>query len=376
MPNAIAILPWVYVDEPRDFGSVRLLPFKRGELPGDQSNIKQTDIDGIFRAYANRPNHRVGQGTIVELEEWRAGMEASPEVVTELFRVKEILAFSALTLRSLFRQHYGYCNYDTYTMVVQRFKPGETGTFAFSSRRRDGATNQLWGSDEFAFQMPIHVTTSSRIAIDVPLFEALLSLPPEYSNIYDALLEFNLANTDSSGVGERVELVMCKSAFEGLLGVGTTAAAMANALRTRLEGIGTKAADGPLIAKWLARYQHEARPLTAWAKDFCALRGVAAHGAKQLSFVWQSQHNLAFVALFFPLLLKKVLADAGLLAMDSYDAERLRRVDDYLAHDPFDFDWRDPSAGRPWELVTNLAKVASRACEFNAGNGPNPEVCT
>ena len=361
MPTAIAILPWTYVDEPRDFGPVRLLPFKRGHFPGDQPNIEQADIDGIFSAYANRPNHRVDKGTIVELAEWRAGMEAPPEVVTELFRVKELLAFSALSLRSLFRQHYGYCNYDTYTMVVQRYNPGETGTFAFSSRRLDGATNQLWGSDEFAFQMPIHVTTPSRVAMDVPLFKALLSLPREYSSIYDALLEFNLANTDSSGVGERVELVMCKSAFEGVLGIGPNAAAMTNALCNRLESIGASAAEGPLIVKWLARYQHETRPLTAWAKDFCALRGVAAHGAKQLSFVWQSQHHLAFVAFFFPLLLKKVLADAGLLAMDSFDIERLRRVDEYLAHDPFDFDWRDPSAVHPWELVSNRALVASRA---------------
>jgi hypothetical protein len=54
-------------------------------------------------------------------------------------RARELIAFAALTKRRLFRQHFDYCNYHTYSLIVQRYAPGKADRFVFNSRRRDGS---------------------------------------------------------------------------------------------------------------------------------------------------------------------------------------------------------------------------------------------
>lgn len=364
MAHAVAFFPWAHIDEPKAFGPLKLLPYKKGELPGNLSHITQADIDGVLGAYADRTNHPVRKGTILEHSAWQAGMDMTAEMITKVFRTQNMVAFAALSNRSLFQQHSGYCNYDTYKLVVQRFQPGEAGTFAFSTRRRDGGTRHLWGSDEFAFHRPIHVDANSRMSLDAPLLTALLSLPSTHDANYESIVEFNSANTDSMDVPEHVEVVMCKSAFEWLLGINDHAKSLVGALEKRLTGLDLFPCDGPLKATWLKRWTNLTRPLHAWANDFCAVRGGAAHGKSRIHFVWQAHQHLAFVALFFPLLLKKVLADDGLLTMDSYDLERLRRIEQYLTNDPFDYDWKATEATHPWEAIDRQAFIAARAKLF------------
>lgn len=368
MPNAIAFFPWAYIDEPRTIGPLRLIPYEKGSLPGDQPNVAQADLDGVFAAYANRPNSPVERGAMLELGEWMSGQDAAQATVSALFRARNIVAFSALSQRRLFGQHLGYCNYDAYTLVVQRYLPGETGTFAFDTRRRDGRTNQLWGSDEFAFHRPNHVDGNSRMSLDEPLLTALLELPADH-RAYEAIVEFCSANTDSRDVPEHVELVMCKSALEWLFGIGSNAKALVDAIAQLLSGIEALPATGPLLDKWKARWPDETRPLHAWAKDFCAVRGTSAHGQsrERTHFVWQDHQHLAFLALLFPLLVKKVLADEGRMQLDAFDLERLRRLDSFLASDPFFHDWRNHKTSHPWEAISSRALIASRAHLFYPG---------
>lgn len=362
MPNAIAFFPWVYTAEQVSVGPLRLLPYHRGKLPADLTNITQFDIAGVLGAYANRPGYPITQATILEMGDWRAGMPPTPEQISEIFRVRNMVAFSALSHRSLFRQSFRYCNYDTYSLVVQGFEPGKTRTFAFDTRRRDGRTSQTWSSDKFAFHRPNHVDGSARMALDHPLLSALLALAEKHEAFYESLVEFNSANTDSHVVPEHVEVVMCKSAFEWLLGIGERANHFVTALTERFEGVDVVPCDGPLKEKWRAKWPKASRPLYAWAKEFCAVRGGSAHGMSRdtTNFVWHTHQHLAFVAVFFPLLFKKVLSDNGLMAMDSYDLERLKRVDAYLTHDPFDFDWDGLESDHPWATIDTEALICAR----------------
>ena len=359
MANSFAFFPWVYVDEPQTFGSVRLLPYGQRKLPGNLDNITQTDMDGVLRAYSNRPNHLVRKCTILEFGDWHAGMDAERVAVVQAFRIRNMIAFSALSNRKLFQQ-FGYCNYDTYKLIFQRYQPGETGTFAFTTRRRDGSTNYLWGSDEFAFHRPIHVDENSRLSVDEPLLLSLLSLPEAHESIYESIIEFNSANTDSLDVPEHVEIVMCKSAFEWLLGVDEKSKSIVAALKNSFKDIDLLPGDGPLKDTWLNRWPNSSHILYAWACDFCAARGDAAHGKAKKHHVWKPHQHLAFISFFFPLLLKKVLADVGLFTMDDYDLERLRCISEYLSRDPFDFDWRNPNETHPWVKTNNHAYMTSR----------------
>lgn len=368
MPAAIAFLPWVVTGEPLTIGPLRLLPYHRGKLPGALPNATQADIDGVLNAYANRPRSKIRKATILELGEWQTGMDAQ-DVVPALFRARNALAFAALSHRQLFRQHFEYCNYDTYSLVVQRYAPGNAGTFAFTTRRRDGGVNHFWSSDEFAFHRPNHADPRARLSIDEPLLARLLSLSDSRTSLLEALIEFNCANTDSPDVPEHVEVVMVKSAFEWLLKIGEQANEFVSGLNRCLTDIPrVDASGGPLAAQWKRSRPNAARPLDAWAREFCDMRGASAHGKPRSAprFVWAAHTHLAFASLLFPLVFKKVAADAGLLlSLDEYDVERLRRIDSYLLHDPFTFDWKAENATHPWVEIDSLALVHARSRHFH-----------
>jgi hypothetical protein len=371
MPSAVAFLPWVAIDEPITVGPLRLLPYHRSKLPGDLQNATQTDIDGVLDAYANRPRSKIKKATIFELGEWQTGMDAR-DIVPALFRARNALAFAALAHRQLFRQHSGYCNYDTYTLNVQRYAPGNPGTFAFTTRRRDGGTNQLWSTNEFAFHRPNHVDAQARLSVDQPLLAALLSLSSPSSSLLESVIEFNCANTDSPDVPDHVEVVMMKSAFEWLLEIGEQANDFVAGLNRCLQDIPpADALNGPLKAQWEKSRPKAGRPLEAWAREFCDMRGASAHGKPRVAprFVWTPHTHLAFASLLFPLVFKKVAASAGLLKLDVYDVERLRRIDAYLLHEPFTFDWRADNSTHPWVEMDFRALVSAQSRQFYEQTG-------
>lgn len=362
MPSTVAFLPWVAIDEPLTVGPLRLLPYYRGKLPGDLPNATQVDIDGVLNAYANRPRSKIKKATILELGDWQTGMDAK-DVVAALFRARDMLAFSALSSRQLFRQHFGYCNYDTYSLVVQRYAPGQAGKFAFTTRRRDGGTNYFWTAAEFAFHRPNHVDSHSKVTVDQPLLSALLTITESRPSLLDAVIEFNCANTDSPDVPGHVEIVMLKSAFEWLLEINEQATKFVTGLNKCLKDIPpVSASSGPLKVQWEKANPKASRPLEAWAREFCDMRGTSAHGRARTAsrFVWAAHTHLAFASFLFPLLFKKVAADAGFFTLDDYDVERLRRIDAYLLHDPFTFDWMAEDATHPWVEIDSVALVDAR----------------
>lgn len=338
MPRAVAVFPWVYVDEVTAIGDIRLLPYSPKELPGDQPHVAQVDLDGIMSAYADRPNLLVSKAAILELGDWCSGMD-DKKMASELFRVKHLIAFTALSKRRLFEKNFGYVNYDAFDLVVQRFQNDSTGTFSFTTRRRDGGTSCMWSSDKFAFHRPLHVHHDSLIDLESDLLYALQRLGDE-NHVYEAIVEFNGANSDSGTIPEHVEVVMIKSAFEWLLEIGQKQWDFVNALKEFLPARECNT-TGPLYERWMSRWPKASRPIDAWALEFCALRGNAAHGKERGSegFVLPYRSHLAFASILFPLILKKVLAKKNLFELDIVATEKLRLMDAYVMHDPFDYDF-------------------------------------
>ena len=351
MPNAIAAFPWVQCRELIEIGPVRILPYEHGRLPGNLPDATQTDIDAVLGAYANRPNHPVTRASLLEVGDWHTGVEVDAHVRT-LFLTRQAIGFSALSKRSLFRGHFDYCNYDTYSLVVQRYQQGSNaGMFSFNTRRRDGSTGHMWSSDEFAFHRPNHVDGRAKFDLDRPLLEALLTLGDAAPALLEAMREFNSANTDSSDVPQHVELVMVKSAFEWLLEIDTSVGRFVEALGARLATVlGIPIAEGPLCDRWRTRWPKVQRPLEAWARDFCDVRGAAAHGSRDAAtrFVWPGHTHLAFAAIFFPLVFKKRLADEGLFTLDDADRARLEGIEQLLMVDPFSADALKDEYSHPW----------------------------
>ena len=311
MPSAIAFFPWLGLREALSIGPVRLMRYEAKELPGDQEGALQSDIDAVLGAYAHRPNLPVKDAVLLELGDWRTGMEVNEQQLAKLFHVSAILAFSALSSRRLF-EYDGYVNTDGYRLVVQRFHSGEADQFAFNVRRRDGQSTHHWATDEFAFHQPTHVPSNVEVRLDQPVAEALLALDPE-APIFNAIEEFNAANTDSPDVPLRVEIVMLKTAFEWLLEIDESRAALVKAVSALFPAGLAGLTDSPLRRKWLElRKPSDGRVLQAWATDFCLLRNQSAHGsAGGPKLVWDARRHAVFCSIIFPLAVKLKLAKQG-----------------------------------------------------------------
>lgn len=363
MPNAIAFFPWTYVAEPTTVGRLRLLPYTFEVSPGDLPNVTQADIDGMLGAYAERPNTPVHAAALMEIDDWYSGQDASAEVRDKLRVAQQYLAFSALAQRELFSRRDNYTNYHTYSMVIQGFRPGDPGTFAFYTRRRDGGTHQVWSNDMFAFHRPEHVVVTRHMEFDQDLLQALLELPDSHGHYLEAIREFNAANTDSYYVPDDAELVMCKSAFEWLFNINSDSKRFIEAVRRTLADIPQVQVEGPLREQWLTRHPKYPELILAWAKDFAILRGSSAHGAADARVIYGKQQHLAFSSMFFPLMVKKLLADDGRLTLSELDIDVLTHLESYLVHDPFAHDWLSEDLN-PWADAHSMSFVRSKAHRF------------
>jgi hypothetical protein len=344
----LAFFPWIRLDEPMTLGDVRLIPYRRKDKSLPLAQVSKAHVDAIFKAYADRPGKAVQHGVIVEVADWHAGPDMPPAMFERVWQVKEILTLSALAGRHLFVSDGSYVNSHAYTLVVQNFAPGSAHGFAFSTRRRDGVATNFWSKDEFAFQRPLHVSDRWRMHVDVKLAEALLALPVD-DPLLEAIREFNAANTDSGDVAPHVEVVMVKSALEWLLGIDEKRSSLSAALTRLFPAPALGAVAGPLRDTWLKRHKPaDQRLLSAWVTDFCILRGSAAHGkgCGRAPTVWSHFQHLAFAAILFPLLVKKLLAERGLYSPTDRDNDEFEHLEDYLEVDPratedapHDFPW-------------------------------------
>lgn len=353
---AVAFLPWIHVERPLKIGTLRLIPYQRGAVPGDLPGVRQQDLDAILDTYADRPRKRVARATILEVGSWKSGDDVTG-VIPKLFKARDFLCVSALSARRLFHGHIGYCNSHNYELVVQAFKPGDVTSVAFTTRRRDGASNVLWGANEFAFHRPLHVASDHVADFDPSLLRALRRLPASDSWIHEAIVEFNAANTDSPDVPGHVEAVMMKSAFDWLLQVDYKAKNFIKAVVRHLVPPGPVVHPvGPLTPQWLRR-----RPaggvIEAWAEEFCNLRNMSAHGGSHgPKLVWSRDAHLVFATVLFPLLLKKIIAGRGSYRMTGADKLELSLLDQYLAYDPMKIR-RSVMTQHPWHQILTNAQL-------------------
>jgi len=94
--GAVAAFPWVSCGELIEIGSVRIIPYEREHVPGNLPHARQTDLDAILGAYADRPNHIVTRAALLEVDDYRTGMDAGAHVA-RLFQARELIGFSAST---------------------------------------------------------------------------------------------------------------------------------------------------------------------------------------------------------------------------------------------------------------------------------------
>jgi hypothetical protein len=350
--SSVAFFPWVSIAEALTVDTVRLIPYQRGVLPGTLTGVSQQDLDDVLAAYAISPLRAVDRATLLEVGSWTSGDNAA-NIVDQLFRVKELISFAAIAKRKLFSAR-EYVNFHTYQLVVQNFSSGSSGTFSFTSRRRDGKVHHLWSTEEFAFHMPHEVISNAKASMDLELLHSMLAADKQSRLPLGAIESFNRANTDSSDVTEESELVMMKCSFEWLFDIGVSSNDFCKAFAAHIprgEWLGNS--DTPVSVRW-----REARPrattlLDAWAREFCAIRGSFAHGMNRKAdhYVWSPAAHLAFASMIFPLLLKQKLATDGFGSLAERDDIELRSAEAFLTCDPMDSAHFVVEATHPWEEI-------------------------
>ena len=343
-------LPWATCHERIDFSRFSLLPYVRGELPGSSIGTLQDVVDAVLGSYGDpdffpstASTKHLQSATLIDWKDDGVGADLDDDKILERLTQLRYVSFSALAERR-FCGHSGYCNADGYQAVAQRFSADSPGSTAISTRRRDGHGLHYVGTAFTPrFIRPDHVNANLRIDLDASLVEALLQLPDGLvkRRFDDSIAAYLNANTDSSAVLERTEMVSMRVAFETLL----EARHESSDLRKRFaqhfsNDLPAKATWSPgevSEAVWRARWKSNVnRPLDAWVQDFCASRNSAAHGGggeQHERTVWPRHNHLLFTSMLFPLMVKQALADMGLYAISDRDRASRGGFEVFLGHD-------------------------------------------
>lgn len=347
--SALFFLPWVANPEPVQLGSMHLVPYKRGQVPGTIHGISQETIDAILGNYGDpdffpssgTSKHVMG-ATIITWDDDVVGLDLSEDRIVSRLEQANYVAFAALARRR-FCNNSGYCNADGYQVIAQGFTAEKPGATSIPTRRRDGRGLHYVGSASVPrFIRPHHVESGLTLAVDEALVCALLALPSGdlKGRIDEAIEVFLRANTDSPAMSERAEMVFMRVAFETLL----DATHETSDLRKRFTmhfseefPAPPKWSDGVFTqARWRQRWPKNVnRPLDAWVQDFCNARNSAAHGpcgAKAPS-LWKRHNHLLFSSWLFPLMVKKALEDKGLYQLNDEDKAARQGAEAFLAHD-------------------------------------------
>ncbi|EPH5799318.1 TPA: hypothetical protein L5647_005763 [Pseudomonas aeruginosa] len=342
----VFFLPWVAAAEELRIADICLMPYERGRLPGELLGIPQAAFDGVLgnygdRGFGSQPSHPVRQAALVIWNDDTPGMEVSDVQIQQRLVQSSYLAFSALAGRSLCSA-FEYYNADTLQVVAQRFDIASPAHSCMTTRRRDGGTqNMLAGSGGLKFIRPYHVDNRAGISIDTPLLEALLKLPDGElkERIDEAIVSFLRANTDAPSMDERSELILMRVAIDTLLNVPHDKAAFRRAINEHFDELPNPPIwhKGSLDESWWREHwdKNVNRPLDAWVHDFCAARNAAAHGPAngEKGSIWPRHNHLIFSTWLLPLIVKKLLVQAGLYEFSAEDKVARAGFEVFLAHD-------------------------------------------
>ena len=334
----IAFVPWAKADDSMRFGDFHVVPFgealTRGEVPPDHL----AGLESILAAYGKKRRVDRAGVPIIRQDRFTLTTDLSEDEVGEYFGFRRRLAFAALASRRFFSGR--YLNSDNLLLVIQGYFPDRTGSIAVTTRRRDGQTTNIIAKRGFTEDRPHHVSGWCAMPrdLDEPLLHSLERAAAgefaDWRQMDDALQLFVGANTDNTDIDLHTELIDLMSAFSRLFGVWSEDETVAKFLAVLpsparsddTPNFGPKL-SAPLMVRELER-GHSIRE--AWLSDAYRLRGSYSHGDVSkpgYPAIWRSHEHLLLGAVAFPLVVKAVLARAGLYSMTA---------DDQLVNEMFD----------------------------------------
>ena len=180
-----------------------------------------------------------------------------------------------------------------------------------------------------------------------------------WSQIYESIVSFNLANTDHELFSEYIELILLVSAFERLLGCNK---GKENSLAKAFTKIFVS--ENPITKdkcsilqshKNKDKFPNFDKLYDIWIRDLFRLRGKAAHGKIKNGYnsVWSLSNHLLLSTYIFPYILKAKLNEHQFYQLSGEDKNSFEFFEHLLCEDLFEKpkDRHDLNS-YPWNIIS------------------------
>lgn len=333
----LSFLPWFEVEKSRSVSEFVLVPYIRGETPFGRSHPDQGVVDSALEPYWLCRGRSVDKATLVQFAGKSLLAELDDDEIERSLQLANLMAFTGLASRAFFSMGgMTYANTEAFEMFIQRISPNGMSV-AVSSRRRDGGSRNLITDDAFVVVKPEYVCSGMNLQLDFPLLEALLGgrQATEWSEIEEAIILFNLANSDRPQTRLATELVWTVSALERFF-------QLEHGKETQFRR--AVVSGWPASAR-VALKDFERKPnntgapewtvLDYWAADLFRCRNRAAHGrlGPSTDAVWSPQEHLLLSSHVFPLMIKLWLVKRDLYSLTQNDEDKIEVFETLLAHE-------------------------------------------
>ena len=352
--SMLAFFPWMRIRGDLPLEEFELIPFERELQPWGADTVRQRVSDEVLAPYYSGKDAIRG-ATLVKFKGADLSKDLEEGERASLFVLAELLATSGLAARQFFEAVSPYCNRDNFRLYIQGFK-GDNGGSAITSRRRDGGMTQFWSSDYFRVQKPEHVDLRETMPtpLDLGFLTALLGSREisDWEGFYEAILGFNLANTDSPEVSEHAEAVLLVGAFERLYRCDHGKESDL-AERFSIEFTPTETMPVSALPRCADRFKKASSIREMWIRDFFRLRGDLAHGRAKSQYpsCWGLRDHLLFGSFAFPLALKIQLESHGRYSLTDEDRLRIDMFEEQTCHDHFGKPTESGGQEHPWTVV-------------------------
>ncbi len=371
--TSIYFFPWLDAPKTMDFGSVLLEPYERGQLPGDQKNITQSEIDEVMNFYKTSPTESVQNCFLIRLPDHQIGEDLSDDEKSYLRVFGELLCFSHIAERTYFGWDPHYCCKEDFSVHGHGW-PSERfdGHIVIHTRRRDGVSYNMTDAEYGAYHRPHNANKSSNLQENSPLLQPLLQAfqnmnDDQWGDIYECVINYNLANTDNALIAPEAEMVLLHSAFDAIFrkvedNPKDRAKVFHDYVGCPLKTI-TDLQDDSCLATPITKRDNgkNLSLIEHWIRDFKLTRGHCAHGGTTRNYpgIWSQKNHLVLGSFILPLLVKKRMKSAGFYRWSHTDQANLAAFERLVQYDHFSDKWCGDIRRRsehPWNRVQKAAQ--------------------
>jgi hypothetical protein len=370
--SMLVFFPWLKLRAPVQVGRFYAFPHCPGEaLPHNiTSSVSAKAIQSVFSQYRQNFHTVVSSLTVIQFDRRPLGDVYDSSDRDAIYRFGKYLAATGLSdRRFLGGISDDYTATGHYQLIIQSFDEPYCGSVNVTHRRKGGHTNVHMGQTDVHFVLPAHLVEQGTPNINIPLLTALQAtefLPKAIREHVDASIsQFLLSNSDSPDVSPDVEIAAAYSALERLVDVDAIAS-IKKKLLALLRIYDTIPAAASL-RKELPNFDSARPEFQRWIGQLYNVRGRLAHGktADGYNSDWSTFEHGVAAAFVYPLVLKAVLIDHGLMQPTIEDVAHVVGLEGLLGKRPF---YAEPSNDNPDEFEQQVRAKSGWILNFDAIN--------